>query len=86
MQLTQPPSVVVRTDVVNDDTAIRVGEAEEHDAAVLVGGAGVREPVGDPVWRRPETRVKGFVCVADEGCVSVGVLHQGRRRRQFKRG
>ena len=86
MQLTQPSSIVGRPHPVNDQSAVGVGEPEERQASVFVGGLRRGKGVGDAVGRGPQTGVEGLVGVADQGGVGVGVLHQGGGGRQLQGG
>ena len=86
MQLAHPAAVVIGPHIVDDDAAVGVGEAEEHDPAVLVRRPRVGEAVGDSVRGGPETVVERFVRVAHQRRVRVRVLHQRRGRRQLQRG
>ena len=86
VQLAHPAAVVLGPDVVDDDAAVGVGEAEEHDPAVLVRRPRVGEAVGDSVGGGPQAVVERLVRVAHQRRVRVGVLHQRRGRRQLQRG
>ena len=77
--MTLPSAVIVGSDVVDDDAAVGVGEAEEGDSTALVLRDRGREGVRDTVGCRPQAVLERFVGVADQGRVGVGVLHQRGR-------
>ena len=81
MELAHPAAVVLRPHVVNDDAAVRVGEAEEHDPPAFVRRSWGGEAVSDAVRSGPEAVVERLVGVAHQCRVRVGVLHEGRGRR-----